>query len=122
MVGANLALISTPGEYAASEAFKALGLGLNVMLFSDNVELKDEIALKRFAQSRDLIVMGPDCGTAIINGTPLAFANVVRRGVIGVVGATGISDEKWSPYECGDQAYPMANTVCNFFRLRLLTL
>lgn len=89
MVGANLVLISTPGEYAASEAFKALRLGLNVMLFSDNVELKDEIALKRFAQSRDLIVMGPDCGTAIINGIPLAFANVVRRGVIGVVGASG---------------------------------
>ena len=89
MVGANLALISTPGEYAAAEAFKALRLGLNVMLFSDNVELKDEIALKRFAQARDLIVMGPDCGTAIINGIPLAFANVVRRGVIGVVGASG---------------------------------
>ena len=84
LVGANLALISTPGEYAASEAFKALRLGLNVMLFSDNVELKDEIALKRFAQERDLIVMGPDCGTAIINGIPLAFANVVRRGAIGV--------------------------------------
>lgn len=89
LVGANLALISTPGEYAAAEAFKALRLGLNVMLFSDNVELKDEIALKRFAQERDLIVMGPDCGTAIINGIPLAFANVVRRGVIGVVGASG---------------------------------
>jgi len=80
MVGANLALISTPGEYAAAEALKALSLGLNVMLFSDNVELKDEIALKRFAQAHDLIVMGPDCGTAIINGIPLAFANVVRRG------------------------------------------
>ena len=89
LIGANLALISTPGEYAAAEAFKALSLGLNVMLFSDNVELKDEIALKRFAQERDLIVMGPDCGTAIINGIPLAFANVVRRGVIGVVGASG---------------------------------
>lgn len=89
LVGANLALISTPGEYAAAEAFKALRLGLNVMLFSDNVELKDEIALKRFAQERDLIVMGPDCGTAIINGIPLAFANVVRRGAIGVVGASG---------------------------------
>ena len=88
-VGANLVLISTPGEYAAAEAFKALSLGLNVMLFSDNVELKDEIALKRFAQERDLIVMGPDCGTAIINGIPLAFANVVRRGTIGVVGASG---------------------------------
>ena len=34
---ANLALISTPGEYAAAEALKALNLGLNVMLFSDNV-------------------------------------------------------------------------------------
>ena len=89
MVGANLALISTPGEYAAAEAFKALSLGLNVMLFSDNVELKDEIALKRYAQARDLIVMGPDCGTAIINGIPLAFANVVRRGDIGVVAASG---------------------------------
>ncbi|HWF61415.1 MAG TPA: hypothetical protein VN666_14035 [Nitrospira sp.] len=53
-------MISTPGEYAAAEAFKALRLGLNVMLFSDNVDLKDEIALKRFAQERDLIVMGPD--------------------------------------------------------------
>ena len=89
MVGANLALISTPGEYAAAEAFKALRLGLNVMLFSDNVELNDEIALKRFAQDHDLIVMGPDCGTAIINGIPLAFANVVRRGDIGVVAASG---------------------------------
>ncbi len=89
MVEANLALISTPGEYAAAEAFKALRLGLNVMLFSDNVELHDEIALKRFARDRDLIVMGPDCGTAIINGIPLAFANVVTRGTIGVVAASG---------------------------------
>ncbi|MBH0190783.1 MAG: acyl-CoA synthetase FdrA [Nitrospira sp.] len=89
MAGANLALISTPGEYAAAEALKALRLGLNVMLFSDNVALQDEIALKRFAQNRDLIVMGPDCGTAIINGIPLAFANVVRRGTIGVIAASG---------------------------------
>ena len=89
MIEANLALISTPGEYAAAEAFKALRLGLNVMLFSDNVALQDEIALKRFARDRDLIVMGPDCGTAIINGIPLAFANVVTRGTIGVVAASG---------------------------------
>jgi FdrA protein len=89
MVEANLALISTPGEYAAAEAFKALRLGLNVMLFSDNVELQDEIALKRFARDHDLIVMGPDCGTAVINGVPLAFANVVARGAIGVVAASG---------------------------------
>ena len=86
---ANLALISTPGDYAAAEAMKALRLGLNVMLFSDNVSVEDEVALKTFASERGLLVMGPDCGTAIINGVPLAFANVVRRGNIGCVGASG---------------------------------
>lgn len=86
---ANLALIATPGDYAAAEAFKALQLGLHVMLFSDNVDPKDEIMLKQYARDHDLIVMGPDCGTAIINGVPLGFANVVRRGDIGVVAASG---------------------------------
>jgi succinyl-CoA synthetase alpha subunit len=86
---ANLALISTPGDYAAAEAMKALRLGLNVMLFSDNVAQDDEIALKRYARSHDLLVMGPDCGTAIIGGVPLGFANVVRRGEIGVIAASG---------------------------------
>jgi succinyl-CoA synthetase alpha subunit len=86
---ANLALISTPGEYAAAEAMKALRLGLNVMLFSDNVALEDEIALKRYARAHDLLVMGPDCGTAIIGGVPLGFANVVRRGDIGAIAASG---------------------------------
>ena len=86
---ANLALISTPGEYAAAEARKALSLGLNVMLFSDNVALADEISLKRLAADRDLMVMGPDCGTAIVDGVPLGFANVVQRGSIGVVAASG---------------------------------
>jgi succinyl-CoA synthetase alpha subunit len=86
---AGLALISTPGEYAAAEALKALNLGLNVMVFSDNVSVEDEAMLKRRAQSRDLIVMGPDCGTAIVNGVPLGFANVVRRGPIGCVAASG---------------------------------
>ena len=85
----NMVLISTPGEYAAAEAMKALRLGLNVMLFSDNVSEEEELALKRFARERDLIVMGPDCGTAIINGVPLAFANVVKRGPIGAVSASG---------------------------------
>jgi FdrA protein len=86
---ANLALISTPGAYAAAEAEKALRLGLHVMLFSDNVSLGDEAALKRLARQRGLLLMGPDCGTAIINGVPLAFANVVRRGDIGCVAASG---------------------------------
>jgi FdrA protein len=86
---ANLAMISTPGEYAAAEALKALNLGLNVMLFSNNVSGSEEAMLKRVAREKDLIVMGPDCGTAIINGIPLAFANVVKRGPIGAVGASG---------------------------------
>src|SRR3954471_13690276 len=86
---ANLALISVPGDYAAAEAMKALRLGLHVMLFSDNVALDDEVSLKRYAASRGLLVMGPDCGTAIIDGVPLGFANAVRRGAVGVVGASG---------------------------------
>jgi succinyl-CoA synthetase alpha subunit len=86
---ANLVLISTPGEYAAAEALKALHQGLHVMLFTDNVSLTDECMLKQYARDHGLIVMGPDCGTAIINGIPLAFANVVKRGNIGLVGASG---------------------------------
>jgi hypothetical protein len=86
---ANLALISVPGDYAAAEAMKALRLGLHVMLFSDNVALADEVALKRYAAGRGLLVMGPDCGTAIVDGVPLGFANAVRRGAVGVVGASG---------------------------------
>ena len=86
---ANLAIVSTPGEYATAEALKALNLGLNVMLFSNNVSVPEEAMLKRAARRKDLIVMGPDCGTAIINGIPLAFANVVKRGPIGAIGASG---------------------------------
>ena len=86
---ASLAIIAVPGAFAAAEALKALGAGLNVMIFSDNVPVWQEVALKRAAAERGLLVMGPDCGTAIINGVPLAFANVVRRGSIGVVGASG---------------------------------
>lgn len=89
MPAANFVLISTPGEYAAAEARKALQLGLHVMIFSDNVSMEEEIPLKRYAREHDLLVMGPDCGTAIINGIPLGFANVVRRGDIGVVAASG---------------------------------
>jgi FdrA protein len=85
----NFALVSVPGDYAAAEAMKALRLGMDVMIFSDNVPVESERALKLYAQQHDLMVMGPDCGTAIVNGVPLGFANVVRRGPIGVVGASG---------------------------------
>ena len=87
--GANLALISVPGAFAAAEARKALRRGLHVMLFSDNVTLENEIALKRLAGERGLLLMGPDCGTAYLNGVPLGFANVVPRGRIGLVAASG---------------------------------
>jgi len=85
----DIALISVPGDYAAAEALKALSLGLHVMLFSDNVSVADERAIKAFARDRNRLVMGPDCGTAIVNGVPLGFANVVRRGGIGLVAASG---------------------------------
>ena len=91
---ATLALISVPGEYAGAEAMKALHRGLNVMLFSDNVPEWQEIALKKYAAEHNLLVMGPDCGTAIIAGVPLAFANVVGRGSIGVVGASGTGTQE----------------------------
>jgi FdrA protein len=89
MPEANLALISVPGAFAATEARRALHAGLHVMLFSDNVDVEDEVALKRLAIERGLLLMGPDCGTAYVGGIPLGFANVVPRGRIGVVAASG---------------------------------
>ena len=90
----NLALVSVPGDYAAAEALKAIALGMSVMIFSDNVPVERELEVKRAADERDLIVMGPDCGTAIVNGIPLGFANAVRRGPIGVVGASGTGTQE----------------------------
>lgn len=92
----NLVIISVNGAFAAREARKALTAGKHVMIFSDNVPVEDELELKRLAHEKGLIVMGPDCGTAIINGTGLAFANAVRRGSIGVVGASGTGSQEVS--------------------------
>ena len=89
MTDANLVLISIPGKYAAREAKNALLNNKHVMLFSDNVTLEEEIELKNLAKERGLLMMGPDCGTAIINHVALAFANVIRKGPIGIVGASG---------------------------------
>lgn len=85
----NLVLISVPGAFAAREAERALELGKHVMIFSDGVPLEDEVRLKRLGKEKGLLVMGPDCGTSIINGIGLGFANVVKRGPIGVVAASG---------------------------------
>lgn len=86
---ANIAQISVPGAYAAAEALKAIKQGLNVFMFSDNVPLAQEVAIKQEAKKRGVLVMGPDCGTAIIGGVPLGFANNVRKGNIGLVAASG---------------------------------
>jgi FdrA protein len=86
---ADLAVVSVPGEYAAVEAHKALGAGMDVLLFSDGVPLEDEVALKRRAHDLGLLVMGPGAGTAIVDGLALGFANVVAPGRIGVVAAAG---------------------------------
>lgn len=94
--GANLAFISVPGAYAARETRLALEQGLHVMLFSDNVSVADEIRLKRMALERSLLLMGPDCGTAILDGVGLGFANAVRRGPIGVVAASGTGAQELS--------------------------
>ncbi|HPH93696.1 MAG TPA: acyl-CoA synthetase FdrA [Candidatus Cloacimonas sp.] len=85
----DLCLISVTGKYAAAEAEKALEKGLHILLFSDNVSLEDELSLKQKALNKGLLMMGPDCGTAILNGVSLAFANNVPRGKIGIVAASG---------------------------------
>jgi FdrA protein len=88
-VDATVALVSVPGPYAFTEAMDALDAGLNVMVFSDNVPVEHELELKETAARRGLLVMGPDCGTAVIGGAGLGFANVVRPGRIGLVAASG---------------------------------
>lgn len=87
--GANLALVSVPGPYAAIEAHKALSRGLHVLLFSDNVPLEDEVSLKRRAERLGLLVMGPGAGTAWLAGVGLGFANAVAPGPVGIVAAAG---------------------------------
>lgn len=86
---ANLALVSVPGQYAAIEAFDAIGQDVSVMVFSDNVSVEDEVWLKDAAAAADVLVMGPDCGTAVVGGVALGFANVVSSGSVGLVAASG---------------------------------
>lgn len=87
--GANVAIVSVPGAYAALEAHHALTEGLHVLLFSDNVPLLEEKELKERADRLGLLVMGPGAGTAVLGGTGLGFANSVRRGSVGVIAAAG---------------------------------
>ncbi|MGE5777083.1 MAG: acyl-CoA synthetase FdrA [Chloroflexota bacterium] len=86
---ANVAIISVAGRYATDEAWEALSRGLHVLLFSDNVSLEDEIALKKYAREQGLLLMGPGAGTTILNGVALGFANVLPHGPVGIVSAAG---------------------------------
>jgi len=86
---ANVAVISVAGRYATDEAWEALLRGLHVLLFSDNVSLEDEIALKEYARDHGLLLMGPGAGTSIINNVALGFANVIPAGPVGIVSAAG---------------------------------
>lgn len=92
----NLACISVPGIYAYREVKRALELNLNVFLFSDNVSRADERKLKELAKEKNRLLMGPDCGTALINGIGLGFANAVRRGRVGLVAASGTGTQEIS--------------------------
>ncbi|MCQ9368798.1 DUF1116 domain-containing protein [Brevibacterium sp. 50QC2O2] len=94
--GANLTVVSVPGAYAGIEARAALDAGSSVLLFSDNVDVATEVELKRYAGERDLLLMGPDCGTAIIGGAGLGFANRVAAGSFGIVGASGTGSQQVS--------------------------
>ena len=86
---ANVAVVSVPGDYAALAAYQALSNGLHVLLFSDNVSVAKEVALKRYAAARGLLLMGPGAGTAMLGGAGLGFANAVKPGPVGVVAAAG---------------------------------
>ncbi len=86
---ANIVLLSVPGEHAFVEAMEALDNGQHVMIFSDNVPIAQEVVLKKRGVEKGLLVMGPDCGTAIVNGLGLGFANATQPGPVGMVGASG---------------------------------
>lgn len=95
---ASLAVFSTPGQYVPDEAQKALEAGLHVFIFSSNVPLERELELKQLGREKGLLVMGPDCGTSLINGVGLGFANAVRRGSIGAVGPSGTGLQEFTTY------------------------
>src|SRR3954454_6678042 len=94
--GPALAIVSVPGQYAVAEAADAIAAGRSVLVFSDGVPVEHEVALKRAAHDAGVLVMGPDCGTAIVSGVALGFANVVRSGPVGLVAASGTGAQQVS--------------------------
>src|SRR3954467_2698637 len=94
--GPALAIVSVPGSYAVAEAADAIAAGRSVLVFSDGVPVEHEVLLKRAAHDAGVLVMGPDCGTAIVSGVALGFANVVRPGPVGLVAASGTGAQQVS--------------------------
>ena len=94
--GSALAIVSVPGAYAVAEAADAIAAGRSVLVFSDGIPVEHEVALKRAAHDAGVLVMGPDCGTAIVSGVALGFANVVRPGPVGLVAASGTGAQQVS--------------------------
>lgn len=89
--------VSTPGEYVFDIADKALDSGANLHIFSSNVPLEQELKLKRKGAEKGLLVMGPDCGTSIINGKGIGFANALTSsGDIGIIGSSGTGIQELS--------------------------
>ena len=107
---ANLAVLSIPGEYVYQEAQKALEANLNLFIFSSNVSLEEELELKRFAAERKLFVMGPDCGTSILGGTGIGFANAVRKGTIGAIGPSGTGLQEFTT-QIHNSGYGIAHAI-----------
>ena len=92
--GFNLVQISLPGEYAAEEAKKAISYDCDVFIFSDNVSVEEELEIKEFGRAHGKLVMGPDCGVGLVDGICLGVGSIVRRGEIGIVGASGSGSQE----------------------------
>ena len=92
--GYNLAQISLPGEYAAKEAQKAMEYGCDVFIFSDNVSIEEERALKEYGHAHGKLVMGPDCGVGLSDGVCLGVGSIVKKGNVGIVGASGSGSQE----------------------------
>ncbi|HOZ57903.1 MAG TPA: DUF1116 domain-containing protein [Nakamurella multipartita] len=89
---AGVVLLSVPGPAVLGEALDAIEAGRHVMIFSDNVPVADEIAIKTAARAAAVLAMGPDCGTTLLGGIGLGFANVLRAHPgprVGIVAASG---------------------------------
>jgi len=86
---ANMASLSIPGQFVKEMATELIRKQLHLFVFSDHVPLEDEILLKNLALENNVLFMGPEAGTSILNGTVFGFGNRIRSGSVGIIGASG---------------------------------